>query len=59
MEEFIRAGDLVFIWAPPKGDSFIIKATPGGRQDSRLGQLLHDDIIGMPFGSWALSLIHI
>lgn len=55
MEEFIRAGDLVFIWAPPKGDSFIIKATPGGRQDSRLGQLLHDDIIGKPFGSWAYT----
>jgi tRNA (adenine57-N1/adenine58-N1)-methyltransferase len=55
MEEFIRAGDLVFLWAPPKGDSFIIKVTPGGRQDTRLGQMLHDDLIGKPFGSWAYT----
>ena len=52
MGKDIMPGDLVFIWAPPKGDSFIIKVLTGGRQDTRLGQLLHDNLIGKPFGSW-------
>jgi tRNA (adenine57-N1/adenine58-N1)-methyltransferase len=55
MEEFVKQSDLVFIWAPPKGDSFIIKVVPGGRQDTRLGQILHDDLIGKPFGSWVYT----
>ena len=45
-------GDLVFIWAPPRGDSFIIRIIQGSRQDTRLGQILHDNLIGKPYGSW-------
>ncbi len=52
MDNLIAPGDLVFIWAPPKGDSFIVRIVPGGRQDSRLGQILHDNMIGKSYGGW-------
>ncbi len=52
MDNLIAPGDLVFIWAPPKGDSFIVRIVSGGRQDSRLGQILHDNMIGKSYGGW-------
>ncbi|HPD98162.1 MAG TPA: methyltransferase domain-containing protein, partial [Synergistales bacterium] len=52
MDNLVAPGDLVFIWAPPKGDSFIVRIVPGGRQDSRLGQILHDNMIGKSYGGW-------
>jgi len=52
MGKNIMPGDLVFIWAPPRGDSFIIRIIQGSRQDTRLGQILHDNLIGKPYGSW-------
>ena len=44
------AGDLVFLWSPVKGDSFLIKLSPGSNQGSHLGQIKHEDIIGMSYG---------
>jgi tRNA (adenine57-N1/adenine58-N1)-methyltransferase len=46
----LSAGDLVFLWSPDKGDSFLIRLTPGSTQGSHLGQMKHDDIIGMDYG---------
>ena len=46
----LNSGDLVFLWSPMKGDSFLIKLTPGSTQGCRLGQMKHDDMIGMRYG---------
>ena len=46
----LSAGDLVFLWSPVKGDSFLIKLSPGATQGSHLGQMKHDDMMGMEYG---------
>lgn len=46
----LTAGDLVFLWSPAKGDTFLVRLSPGSNQGSHLGQLKHDDIIGMEYG---------
>ena len=46
----LSSGDLVFLWSPFKGDSFLIKLSPGSNQGCRLGQMKHDDMIGMNYG---------
>ena len=46
----LAAGDLVFLWSPAKGDSFLIKLAHGASQGSHLGQMKHDDIIGLSYG---------
>lgn len=46
----LSPGDLIFLWSPAKGDSFLVKLTPGSSQGSHLGQLKHDDIVGMAYG---------
>jgi len=46
----LSSGDLVFLWSPAKGDSFLIKLSPGATQGCHLGQMKHDDMIGMEYG---------
>ena len=46
----LSSGDLVFLWSPVKGDSFLIKLSPGSTQGCHLGQMKHDDMIGMGYG---------
>ncbi len=46
----LKPGDLVFIWSPVKGDSFLIQLEEGSRQDTRLGVVRHDDILGKSLG---------
>lgn len=48
--KMLKAGDLVFLWSPHKGDSFLVRLSPGSTQGSQLGQMKHDDIIGMAYG---------
>ncbi len=43
-------GELVFIWSPHKGDSYIITLREGGKQGTHLGQVLHDEIAEKSFG---------
>ena len=46
----LKAGDLILIWSPAKGDSFMIRLAPGSTQGCHLGQMKHDDMIGMEYG---------
>lgn len=46
----LKPGDLVFIWSPEKGDTFLIQLKEGSKQDTRLGVVQHDEIIGMSLG---------
>jgi tRNA (adenine57-N1/adenine58-N1)-methyltransferase len=46
----LKPGDLVFIWSPEKGDSFLIQLEEGSKQDTRLGVIKHDDILGKSLG---------
>lgn len=46
----LAEGDLVFLWSPEKGDSYLVRLAGGASQGSHLGQLKHDDIIGMEHG---------
>jgi tRNA (adenine57-N1/adenine58-N1)-methyltransferase len=46
----LSPGDLVMLWSPVKGDSFLIRLSPGSTQGSHLGQMRHNDIIGMSYG---------
>ncbi|ACZ19361.1 tRNA (adenine-N1)-methyltransferase [Thermanaerovibrio acidaminovorans] len=46
----LNYGDLVFLWSPRKGDSFLLKLSKGAVQGSRLGQLRHDDFVGHDYG---------
>ena len=48
--KMLAEGDLVFLWSPAKGDSFLVRLSPGSTQGSHLGQMKHDDIIGMEYG---------
>ncbi|MDR3076292.1 MAG: tRNA (adenine-N1)-methyltransferase [Synergistaceae bacterium] len=41
---------MVLLWSPVKGDSFLIRLSPGSTQGSHLGQMKHDDMIGMNYG---------
>ena len=49
------AGDLVFLWSPAKGDSFLVRLSPGSVQGSHLGQMKHDDIASMEYGDVILT----
>ncbi|MDR0652113.1 MAG: methyltransferase domain-containing protein, partial [Synergistaceae bacterium] len=46
----LAEGDLVFLWSPAKGDSFLVKLSPGSIQGSHLGEMKHADIVGMEYG---------
>ncbi|MDR1470994.1 MAG: tRNA (adenine-N1)-methyltransferase [Synergistaceae bacterium] len=46
----LSSGDLVLLWSPAKGDSFLVRLSPGAAQGSHLGQMRHDDIMGMEYG---------
>lgn len=47
----IKAGDLVNISYPKKGDSYIIKVVSGYSFGTHFAQIKHDDLIGMDFGT--------
>lgn len=51
----LSAGDLVFLWSPAKGDTFLVRLQPGATQGSHLGQIKHDDMIGMSYGEAAMT----
>ena len=46
----IKAGDLVFIWNPKKGDNFLIKVTPGMSQGTHFGQIKHTELMEHGYG---------
>ena len=46
----IQAGELVLIWNPKKGDSFLIKLQAGQSQGTHFGQLRHNEIMEHDFG---------
>lgn len=46
----IQAGDLVFIWNPKKGDSFLLKVNPGSSQGTHFGQIKHAELVGRQYG---------
>ena len=46
----IKEGDLVFIWNPKKGDSFLIKVQPGQSQGTHFGQIKHSEILEHDYG---------
>jgi len=51
----LSAGDLVFLWSPAKGDSFLVRLSPGATQGSHLGQMKHDDIAALDYGDVVLT----
>lgn len=51
----LKAGDLVMLWSPKKGDSFLVRLTPKASQSTHLGILYHDDLIGLAYGDPTLS----
>ena len=46
----IQAGDLVFIWNPKKGDSFLVKVQPGQSQGTHFGQIKHAELMEHDYG---------
>ncbi len=46
----IQAGDLVFIWNPKKGDSFLVKVQPGQSQGTHFGQIKHTELMEHDYG---------
>lgn len=46
----IKAGDLVLIWNPKKGDSFLIRVTPGASLGTHFGQISHNELMNHEFG---------
>jgi tRNA (adenine57-N1/adenine58-N1)-methyltransferase len=46
----ISYGELVFIWSPHKGDSYIITLREGGKQGTHLGEVRHCEIAEKSFG---------
>ena len=51
----LAAGDLVFLWSPAKGDSFLVRLNPGSSQGSHLGQMKHEDIMALDYGDVILT----
>ncbi len=51
----LNHGDLVMIWSPKKGDSFLVRLTPKATQSTHLGTLRHDDLVGCSYGDPVLS----
>lgn len=47
----LKEGDLVLLWSPKKGDTFLLRLKVGASQGSHLGVLRHDEIIGNDFGA--------
>ena len=48
-------GDLVLLWSPKKGDSYLVRLTPKASQSTHLGILRHDDLVGLSYGDPVLS----
>ncbi len=47
----LKEGDLVLLWSPKKGDTFLLRLKHGASQGSHLGVLRHDEIIDGDFGA--------
>ena len=43
-------GDLVLLWSPKKGDSYLVRLTEGANQSTHLGHMKHDDLVGLSYG---------
>lgn len=46
----ICEGDLVFIWNPKKGDSFLVKVKSGQMQGTHFGQIKHSELMEHDYG---------
>jgi tRNA (adenine57-N1/adenine58-N1)-methyltransferase len=46
----IREGELVYIWNPKKGDSFLFKVQQGASLGTHFGQIQHDELMQHEFG---------
>lgn len=46
----IEYGDLVYIWNPKKGDSFMVKVTPKAELGTHFAQIYHDELIKHNYG---------
>ena len=46
----IKYGALVYIWNPKKGDSYMIKVTPGASFGTHFAQINHDELLYHEFG---------
>jgi len=46
----LKDKDVVFLWSPEKGDTFLLNLEEGAKLDSRLGVINHNDIIGRSYG---------
>ena len=46
----LKDKDIVFLWSPDKGDTFLLNLEKGSKIDTRLGVIKHDDIIGRSYG---------
>ena len=51
----LNHGDLVMLWSPKKGDSYLIRLTPKASQSTHLGVLRHDELVGLSHGDPVLS----
>jgi tRNA (adenine57-N1/adenine58-N1)-methyltransferase len=51
----LNPGDLVLIWSPWKGDSYMLRLSPKANQGTHFGQLRHDDLIGRSYGDSVLT----
>lgn len=47
----LKEGDLVLLWSPKKGDTFLLRLKAGANQGSHLGVLRHDELIGNEYGA--------
>ncbi|PWZ00976.1 GCD14-domain-containing protein [Testicularia cyperi] len=52
---FIQSGDLVIIYASRDKTPIPLTVTPGEHVSNMFGHFLHDDMIGMPYGSKMIS----
>ena len=46
----IEYGDLVYIWNPKKGDSYMVKVTQGASLGTHFAQIYHDELVKHDFG---------
>ena len=46
----LEYGDLVLLWSPKKGDSYLVRLTEGANQSTHLGHMKHDDLVSLSYG---------
>ena len=46
----LKEGDLVLLFSPAKGETYLVRLQPGAVQGSHLGKIPHDTILGSGYG---------